>query len=262
MENRITSLFKDQTEKIMSVYFTAGFPNLNDTVEILTNLQSQGVRLVEIGIPFSDPLADGETIQQSSEAALKNGMTLKLLFEQLRDIRSEIQIPLILMGYLNPVMQYGLEQFCKDCNEVGIDGVIIPDLPLSEYIADYKATFESYNLCNICLVTPQTSEERIRLIDEHSRGFIYVVSSSSTTGSKLDTDGQEEYFVRIERMNLNNPIMVGFGITDNASFIKATGHANGAIIGSEFIRALRSDEFGLEQNIKRFVEKISGSLLV
>ena len=256
MENRITSLFQETEDKVMSVYFTAGFPELNDTMEILTNLQDQGVGLVEIGIPFSDPLADGETIQQSSEVALSNGMTLKFLFKQLKDVRSTIKIPLILMGYLNPIMQYGVEQFCKDCKEVGIDGVILPDLPLAEYVADYKALFDSYGICNVCLITPQTSEERIRLIDEHSSGFIYVVSSASTTGSKLDTSGQEGYFKRIEAMNLKNSLMIGFGILDHETFTNATKHANGAIIGSEFIRVVKEEGSSLAEKIERFANKI------
>ncbi|NQY67520.1 MAG: tryptophan synthase subunit alpha [Flavobacteriales bacterium] len=258
MENKIVSLFQDTQEKVMSVYFTAGYPQLDDTMEILTRLQAEGVGLVEIGIPFSDPLADGETIQQSGEVALNNGMTLKLLLQQLKDVRSTIKIPLILMGYLNPIMQYGVEQFCKDCVAVGIDGVILPDLPLSEYVSEYKAIFEAHNLCNVCLITPHTSEDRIRLIDEHSSGFIYVVSSSSTTGSKLDTSGQEAYFVRVNEMGLKNPIMIGFGISDHDSFTKATQNANGAIIGSEFIRAVSNYNTSLEKNIESFANKIKG----
>ena len=241
MENRITSLFQETEDKVMSVYFTAGFPELNDTMEILTNLQDQGVGLVEIGITFSDTLADGETIQQSSEVALSNGMTLKFLFKQLKDVRSTIKIPLILMGYLNPIMQYGVEQFCKDCKEVGIDGVILPDLPLAEYVADYKALFDSYGICNVCLITPQTSEERIRLIDEHSSGFIYVVSSNSTTGNESKSlDDTTSYFERIKQTELSTPTLIGFNIKDNATFENASKYTNGAIIGSAFIKKIEN----------------------
>ena len=194
MENKINALFKEKQKNILSVYFTAGFPALNDTVAIITELEKSGVNMIEIGMPFSDPLADGPTIQRSSEIALENGMTIKLLFEQLQNFRinppspllqrGDLTVPLILMGYLNPVLQYGMEQFCKDASLLGISGVIIPDLPLQEYADEYKLIFEKYNLKNIFLITPQTSKERIRLIDEHSDGFIYMVSSASTTGSK------------------------------------------------------------------------------
>ncbi|MGQ0829194.1 MAG: tryptophan synthase subunit alpha [Bacteroidota bacterium] len=255
--NRINKLFKEKKKNILSVYFTAGFPKRNDTITILNGLESNGVDLIEIGMPFSDPLADGPTIQRSSEIALENGMTIKLLFQQLKNFRNETtKIPLILMGYLNPVLQYGIVKFCKDASALGIDGVIIPDLPMQEYLDEYKKTFEKYGLKNIFLITPQTSNSRIRLIDKHSDGFIYMVSSASTTGAK---DGiqkeQEAYFKRIKAMRLKNPLMIGFGISDNKTFSKACEYANGAIIGSAFIKAV-DNKNDLSKNIKQFVSKI------
>lgn len=241
MNNRINQLFKTKKENILSVYFTAGHPNLNDTVEIIQQLEKNGVDLIEIGMPFSDPTADGPTIQRSSETALKNGMSLKLLFEQLKDIRQTVKIPLILMGYINPVYQFGVEKFCEKCAETGIDGLILPDLPLDEYEAFYKPVFEKYNLHNILLITPQTTESRIRQIDEASSGFIYMVSSSSTTGSgKKVEDFQREYFERIKAMNLKNPRIIGFGISDRATFENACKYASGAIVGSAFVQVLQS----------------------
>ncbi len=254
--NRINKLFQDKKEKILSVYFTAGHPNLNDTVEIIQQLEKNGVDLIEIGMPFSDPTADGPTIQRSSETALKNGMSLKLLFEQLKNIRETVKIPLILMGYINPVYQFGVEKFCEKCAETGIDGLILPDLPLDEYEAFYKQIFEKYNLHNILLITPQTSETRIRQIDEASTGFIYMVSSSSTTGSgKKVEDFQREYFERIQSMNLKNPRLIGFGISDRATFKNACKYANGAIIGSAFVKAIASGS-ELNDSISQFVKSI------
>lgn len=255
--NRINKLFQDKKENILSVYFTAGFPNLNDTTTIISELGKNGVDMIEIGMPFSDPLADGPTIQRSSEIALENGMTIKLLFEQLKNFRKGTsELPLILMGYLNPVLQYGVEQFCKDASALGISGVIIPDLPLQEYLDEYKSIFEKYNLKNIFLITPQTSEARIRLIDEHSGGFIYVVSSASTTGRKNEIGmNQETYFERIKEMKLKNPIVIGFGIHNQQTFSKACEYANGAIIGSAFIKAVeKSDD--LKKDIGDFVNDI------
>jgi len=254
--NRINKLFQDKQENILSVYFTAGYPNLNDTVEIIQQLEKNGVDLIEIGMPFSDPTADGPTIQRSSETALKNGMSLNLLFEQLKNIRSTVKIPLILMGYINPVYQFGVEKFCEKCAETGIDGVILPDMPLDEYEAFYKPVFEKHNVHNILLITPQTSEQRIRQIDAASSGFIYMVSSSSTTGAgKKVEDFQQEYFERIIAMNLKNPRLIGFGISDRATFANACKNASGAIVGSAFVKALENNQ-GLEIAIREFVKDL------
>ncbi|RMB56194.1 tryptophan synthase subunit alpha [Dokdonia sinensis] len=234
--NRINQKLSED-KKMLSLYFTAGYPAINDTVSILTQLQESGVDMVEIGLPFSDPLADGPTIQESSTAALKNGMTTQLLFDQLKDIRNTIHIPLIVMGYFNPMLQYGVEKFCAQCQEVGIDGIIMPDLPLAEYEAEYKAIFENYGLINIFLITPQTTDDRIKQIDAASDGFIYMVSSASTTGNISGFGNiQSDYFKRIAAMNLNNPQVVGFGIKDSETFIAATEYQKGAIIGSAFIK--------------------------
>jgi len=255
MKNRITSLFEKKDEKILSIYFTAGYPELNDTLKIISQLEKSGADLVEIGMPFSDPVADGPVIQQSSEEALKNGMTIHLLFEQLKNIRKSVSIPLILMGYLNPVIQYGIEDFCKKCKEIGIDGTIIPDLPLEIYETEYKEIFEQNSLSNIFLVTPQTSDERIRKIDKLSTGFIYMVSSSSTTGVKgAVNEEQVAYFERIRAMNLRSKRLIGFGISDKASFEKSSCYANGAIIGSAFIKALEGKET-IETKVKEFMQR-------
>jgi len=255
MKNRITSLFKKKDANILSIYFTAGYPELNDTQKIISELEKCGADLIEIGMPFSDPVADGPVIQHSSEIALKNGMTVHLLFEQLKEIRKSVSIPLILMGYLNPVMQYGIENFCKKCKEIGIDGTIIPDLPLEIYETEYKEIFEENSLSNIFLVTPQTSDERIRKIDAISTGFIYMVSSSSTTGIKgAVNEEQISYFERVRNMNLRSKQLIGFGIYDKASFEKASYYANGAIIGSAFVKAL-SGEGDIESKVKVFVQK-------
>jgi len=236
MENRINEKLKED-KKLLSIYFTAGYPSINDTVPIIKNLEKSGVDMIEIGLPFSDPLADGPTIQASSTQALKNGMTTSLLFQQLKDIRSQVKIPLIIMGYFNPILQFGVEAFCEKCKEVGIDGLIIPDLPVDVYNENYKDLFESYGLINVFLITPQTSEKRIRFIDSISNGFIYMVSSASTTGGQSGFgDDQMEYFERISNMALKNPQIIGFGINNQTTFNKATNRAKGAIIGSAFIK--------------------------
>jgi tryptophan synthase alpha chain len=256
MKNRINQLFETKKENILSVYFTAGFPNLNDTVEIIQQLEKNGVDLIEIGIPFSDPTADGPTIQRSSEIALKNGMNLNLLFEQLKNIRKSVKIPLVLMGYFNPVYQFGVERFCTKCAEIGIDGAILPDLPLDEFESEYKEVFQQNKLHNILLITPQTSENRIRQIDAASSGFIYMVSSSSTTGAgKKVEDFQQDYFERIKNMNLKNPQIIGFGISDKATFENACKYASGAIIGSAFVKSFQS-ELKQEDSIRQFVQNI------
>ncbi|MDR1876452.1 MAG: tryptophan synthase subunit alpha [Flavobacteriaceae bacterium] len=238
--NRIKQLFIRNPKNILSIYFTAGYPKLTDTVEIIKELEKNGVDLIEVGIPFSDPMADGPTIQESGTQALKNGMSLKVLFEQLKDIRKETTIPLIMMGYLNPIMQYGFENFCKKCAETGIDGTIIPDLPFNDYIREYKPVADKYDIKIIMLITPETSEERIRLIDEHTDGFIYMVSSASTTGAQKSFDEKkQDYFKNINAMNLKNPRLIGFGISNKATLEAAQANANGAIIGSKFITLLK-----------------------
>jgi tryptophan synthase alpha chain len=253
--NRIEKLFSEKEKNICSIYFTAGFPRLNDTLEILRSLQKYGADMAEIGMPYSDPLADGLVIQQSSMAAIQNGMNIKLLFEQLKGARNSIQMPLILMGYLNPVMQYGIEKFCNDAHTLGIDGIILPDLPLHEYETEYKQVFEKYNLHLIFLITPETSEERIRKIDEVSGGFIYAVSSSSITGADKDLAAQEGYFKRIMSMKLRNKIMVGFGIKDRKTFSEACANAAGAIIGTAYIKAV-TDSVNIESDTQKFLNSI------
>lgn len=251
--NRINQKLQED-KKLLSIYFTAGYPNIDDTVSIIQNLENNGVDMIEIGLPFSDPLADGPTIQASSTQALKNGMTTELLFNQLKDIRKSVTIPLIIMGYFNPMLQYGVEAFCKKCQEIGIDGLIIPDLPVDVYHDEYKSTFEKYGLINVFLITPQTSDERIRYIDSISNGFIYMVSSASTTGAKTGFgDEQTKYFERIANMNLKNPQIVGFGISNNETFTQATKYAKGAIIGSAFVKHVTNEGI---HTIDMFVKKI------
>ncbi|EAR00665.1 tryptophan synthase subunit alpha [Maribacter sp. HTCC2170] len=254
--NRINQRLLED-EKILSIYFTAGFPKIDDTVKIIEDLEKNGVDLIEIGLPFSDPLADGPTIQESSTIALNNGMHTELLFEQIKDIRNTVSIPLIIMGYFNPIFQYGVEAFCKRCNEIGIDGLILPDLPLDVYQDEYATIFEKYGLVNVFLITPQTSDERIKQIDEASNGFIYMVSSASTTGA---TSGfgkeQQEYFNRISSLNLKSPKIVGFGINNSETFRQATRTTSGAIIGSAFIKHLR--KHGTD-SISKFLKNVRES---
>ncbi len=234
--NRINKKLQEN-KKLLSIYFTAGYPNINDTVTTIQNLEKNGVDMIEIGLPFSDPLADGPTIQDSSTKAIKNGMTSEVLFNQLKDIRKTVNIPLIIMGYFNPMFQYGMEAFCKKCQDIGVDGLIIPDLPVDIYNAEYKSIFEKYGLINVFLITPQTSEKRIRFIDSISNGFIYMVSSASTTGTQSGFgDQQTAYFKRIANMNLKNPQIIGFGISNHETFTQATQYAKGAIIGSAFVK--------------------------
>ncbi len=256
--NRIDLLFNKKKNGVLSVYFSAGFPGLNDTITVLEALAESGTDMVEIGMPFSDPVADGPTIQQSNKAALDNGMSLRVLFSQLENFRDKIKIPVILMGYFNPVMQYGVEAFCRACRRVGVDGVILPDLPMDEYEMHYRELFESYNLLNILLITPQTSEERIRRIDELSGGFVYMVSSASTTGARKGlTDDQRTYFERISNMGLSKPRLIGFGISDHDSFAEACSYAHGAIIGSAFIKIL-SESKSLKEDIKKYIQSVKG----
>jgi tryptophan synthase alpha chain len=253
MKNRIKDKLSED-KKLLSIYFSAGYPNLNDTVAIIQDLEKNGVDMIEIGLPFSDPLADGPTIQESSTIALKNGMGTELLFNQLKEIRKTVSIPLIIMGYFNPVLQYGVENFCKKCQEIGIDGLILPDLPLDVYKEEYDPIFKKYNLINIFLITPQTGESRILQIDEASDGFIYMVSSASTTGAKQGFgEEQDAYFKRIASMNLKNPQIVGFGISNAQTFKRATNNAKGAIIGSAFIKMLSQKGTG---GISEFIQTI------
>ena len=251
---RIKEAFDKKKDGLLSIFITAGYPNLNDTIEVLKELEANGVDMVELGIPFSDPMADGPVIQEASEVAIANGMTLKLLFEQLKDLREHVSIPVLLMGYLNPVMQYGYEEFCKSCQEVGVDGVILPDLPLYEYEEEYKDLFESHGLANVFLVTPETAPERIHKLDDLSNGFLYLVSSSSTTGKKDGIDGTTEYFERVQNMTLKSPTLIGFNIKDAKSYQTACAYSEGAIIGSAFIKAINGSD--LKDSIKGFITNV------
>jgi tryptophan synthase alpha chain len=256
MKNRINELFGRKSSEILSVYFTAGYPNIDDTLPVLKELQKNGVNMVEIGIPFSDPMADGPVIQNSGNVALKNGMSLKKLFSQLENLREEITIPVILMGYLNVVMQYGFKNLCIDCVRCGVDGLILPDLPMKDYLEEYKEIMDSYGLSLILLVTPETSDERIREIDDNTDGFIYLVSSASITGAQKSFDeNRKAYFKRINNMGLKNKCMIGFGISNKATLQSAFENASGAIIGSRFIECL-----GTQTSISDAVSSLLDSL--
>ena len=251
--NRINQTL-NQDKKLLSIYFTAGFPQLEDTVPILEQLQEAGVDMIELGLPFSDPLADGPTIQESSTQALRNGMTSDKLFTQLKGIRDRIHVPMIVMGYFNPMMQYGIKRFCKRCQEVGIDGLIIPDLPADVYHEQYQSLFKQYGLLNMFLITPQTPDERIRYIDQVSEGFIYMVSSAATTGAQGSFgDTQQHYFQRIADMKLQSKLLVGFGISNAKTYQAAVAHSQGAIIGSAFIKHLEANG---NQSVQEFVKTI------
>jgi tryptophan synthase alpha chain len=242
--NRLNQLFQEKKNNLLSIYFTAGYPELNATLDIAEALEQAGADFLEIGFPYSDPVADGPTIQHSSQQALDSGMTLNVLFDQLKDLRKRVTIPILLMGYVNPIVQYGMERFCKKATEVGVDGLIVPDLPIYEYESMYAPYFKENNLSNIFLVTPQTSPERISRIDQLSNSFIYLLSSSSITGGNLNVSVNiEEYYNRVKAMQLNNPTIIGFGITDNASFNKACNYANGAIVGSKFVKLLGEENY-------------------
>ncbi|MCD8043905.1 MAG: tryptophan synthase subunit alpha [Tannerellaceae bacterium] len=255
--NRITTLFEKKKNGILSVYFTAGYPQLDDTTRILKAMQQKGIDMVEVGIPFSDPMADGPVIQESSTVALRNGMSLRLLFEQLKNVRNEgITIPIVLMGYLNPIMNFGFEAFCEKAAGVGVDGVVIPDLPFADYMAEYKDVAAKYDLKMIMLITPETSEERIRLIDDHTDGFIYMVSSAAITGAqKSFNEEKQAYFRRINAMNLKNPRLVGFGISNKETFEAAASNSSGAIIGSKFIQLV-----GTEPTPEQAIDKLLAAL--
>ena len=253
--NRIDDLFQQKKNRILSIYYTAGFPQLNDTRIILERLQNAGADMVEIGMPFSDSLADGPVIQVANQQALKNGMSLHLLFQQLKDFRENIHIPVILMGSLNPALQFGIENFLTACKNNGIDGVILPDLPVTEYEKNYRQIFESAGVHCVFLVTPETSHERLHKIDSLSGGFIYAVSSSSTTGKEKNIQKQSAYFQRLENENLKNPVLVGFGIKDKNTFKAACQYTNGAVIGTAFIKALQAAG-DIENNIHQFINDI------
>jgi tryptophan synthase alpha chain len=257
--NRIDKLFKEKEGNILSVYFTAGYPQLDSTVKVITALESAGADMVEIGMPFSDPMADGPVIQQSNQKALQNGMSLKLLFRQLQSIREDVKIPLILMGYLNPVIQFGIENFCKACLETGIDGVILPDLPPQIYMEEYLPLFNRYGLYNILLISPQSPIDRICSIDKISKGFIYMVSTSSVTGTKGNfSEDQMSYFKRVKELNLENPCLIGFGISDRETFNNTGKYARGGIVGSAFVKILGKNG-NLDENINEFINGLRGA---
>ena len=254
--NRIDQLFQQKKENILSVYFTAGYPQLDDTIRVMQALEKEGVEMLEIGVPFSDPMADGPVIQASGTQALLNGMSVKTLFSQLEDVRTTVTIPLILMGYLNPILQFGFEAYCQRAASCGIDGVIIPDLPFAEYLENYKPIADRHGLHMIMLITPETSEERIRLIDDQTSGFIYMVSSASVTGARKSFGEQNlSYFKRVNAMGLKNPRLIGFGISNRETFEAACEAAAGAIIGSRFISLLES-ESSVEAAAKKLREAI------
>ena len=252
--NKLQQLFATKKKDLLSIYYTAGYPNLTDTLQIAEALEESGADFIEIGFPYSDPVADGPTIQASSKQALDNGMTMEILFEQLKDLRKTVTIPILLMGYVNVVLQYGVANFCKKCKDVGVDGCIIPDLPMYEYEELYHKYFDENGISNIFLVTPQTSDERIRKIDGLSNAFIYLLSSAATTGKDLDVSDQAKtYFARIQAMDLKNPLMIGFGISDKKTFDSANEYASGAIIGSAFVKNLK--ENNLQKSISEFMSE-------
>ncbi len=255
MKNRIQNLFETKKENILSLYFTAGFPNLNDTLTILKHLEESAVDMIEIGFPYSDPLADGPVIQESSGTAIENGMTLSLLFEQLQSLRSFTQKPIVLMGYLNVVLQFGEKEFIEKCAQVGVDGIIIPDMPLHYYLSNFKELCEINQVSNVLLITPETSEERIKQLDSYSSGFIYLVSSNSITGSTNAITFQTDYYQRIQSMKLQNPHLIGFGVHDKKTFETVCEFGSGAIIGSAFIKHLNKNRTTRE-SIVTFVDSI------
>lgn len=254
--NRIDQLFQNKKERVLSIYFTAGFPQLEDTLTIMQAIESAGADIIEVGVPYSDPIADGPTIQDSNQIALDNGMSLKKLFDQLKDMRQSVSLPVVLMGYLNPIIQYGMEAFCKKCKETGVDGLILPDLPMQQYLDEFKEVFDRYDLCNTFLISPQTSEKRIQEIDSHSNGFIYMVSAHSITGARTGiSEEQVAYFKRVEAMNLQNPRLIGFGISDSETFSTASKYGNGAIIGSAFIKKIKESQ-DLKSDIESYIQSV------
>jgi len=255
--NRITSLFNKKKSRILNIYCTAGYPAINSTLEVMRALQDSGADMIELGMPYSDPLADGPVIQASSTKAIQNGMTISKLFSDLKDFRKHIHVPVILMGYMNPALQYGFEKFCAKAAETGIDGLILPDLPMYEFETEYGEIIGKYGLKFIFLVTPETSDERIRMLDRLSTGFLYAVSSSSTTGNEKSMEQQMGYFKKLQDMKLNNPVLIGFGIKDNETFNAACKYSNGAIIGTAYIRALEENG-SVDAVTKKFIDGILG----
>ena len=253
--SRINDLFKRKSERVLNIYCTAGYPQPDSTLKVMKAVQDNGADIIELGMPYSDPLADGPIIQASSTIAIANGMTIKKLFEQLKDFRKEIHLPVILMGYMNPVLQYGFEKFCSDATAVGVDGLILPDLPEYEFETEYGAIIKKYGLDFIFLVTPETSDERIKKLDELSTGFLYAVSSSSTTGSDKNMTDVNHYLQKLKSLQLRNSILVGFGIKDKPTFDAACRYANGAIIGSAFVKALEGSK-NEEQSVKQFLKSV------
>jgi tryptophan synthase alpha chain len=253
--SRLNNLFQQKNNRILNVYCTAGYPALQSTVNVMRSLQENGADLIELGMPYSDPLADGPVIQASGSKALQNGMTISTLFNQLKDFRKDITVPVVLMGYLNPVLQYGFEKFCAKAAETGVDGIIIPDIPMYEFETEYSTIIKKYGLDFIFLVTPETSEERIRKLDQLSTGFLYAVSSSSVTGSDKDFSPVETYLHKLGEMKLKNPVLVGFGIKDKSTFDTACKYANGAIIGSAYIKALEAND-NVDVATKEFLNEI------
>jgi len=257
MQNRINQLFQKKNTEILSIFFTAGYPKLEDTMPVLRELQAQGVDMVEIGIPFSDPMADGPVIQASGNVALKNGMTLHKIFDQLSEMRSEIHIPVLLMGYLNVVMQFGLEPLCLACQKAGVDGLILPDLPMNDYLTQYKPMMDKYGLAMVLLITPETSDDRIRQIDDNTSSFIYMVSSASTTGAQVSfDDSKQAYFHKINGMGLKNPRLIGFGISNKATLDAAFENASGAIVGSKFVQCL-TEEPTISAAVKKLLDGLN-----
>ena len=253
--SRFENLFKKKKQRILNIYCTAGFPKLDDTLRIMKALEKNGADIIELGMPYSDPIADGEAIQISDDIALKNGMTIKHLFEQLQNMRNEVSVPVVLMGYLNPVLQYGFENFCVKAAEIGVDGLIIPDLPPYEFENEYGETIKKYGLDFVFLVTPETSEERIKKLDSLSSGFLYAVTSSSTTGGDKDFRVVDNYIHKLHKMNLKNPILAGFGVKDKTTFDAVCSHANGAIIGSAYIKAIQNNS-NIESATEQFLNGI------
>ena len=255
MNNKLTQLFQLKNSNLLNIYCTAGYPKKDSTAEVILALQKNAVDMIEIGMPYSDPIADGPIIQQSNMMAIENGMTIALLFEQLSEVKNKITIPIIMMGYLNPVMQYGLEKFCADAEKAGVSGIILPDLPMHEFETMYAPIFKKHHLCFIFLITPQTSDERIKKADKLSSGFLYAVSSSSTTGTTVADEDKICYFEKISKMKLTNPIMIGFGINNRATFNTACKYAAGAIVGSAYIKALETS-VDIQKTTREFVKRI------
>ena len=255
--NRINQLFADNKKDLLSIYFCAGAPTLDGTANVIRTLAANGISMIEVGIPFSDPMADGPVIQEAATKSLRNGMSLKLLFEQLKDIRRDVSIPLVLMGYMNPIVRFGFEQFCQKCVEVGIDGMILPDLPFKDYMEEFKPIADRYDLRIIMLITPETSEERIRFIDSNTDGFIYMVSSAAITGAQKEFDAAKQaYFNKVHAMNLQHPTMIGFGISNKQTLESAQANANGAIIGSKFVQLLDAAKGDAQAAIDQLYEAL------